>query len=128
MRPRTPTPLSILLTMFAGGFTALACAGIGNADPTPSLYGTWTSSDGTSNKVFDEDGRCKGFFYDDGKPLDIGGPMSCQLSSKPTSSGRYQLNVTQGPNEATYLVEFNGDDAATVYTRSGSKLYQLERF
>lgn len=99
-------------------------------DSGASLYGTWTSSDGTSTKSFSEDGRCRGFFYvsSTGKQLDIGGPMSCQLSSSPDSSGRYKLLVTQGPNEATYLVEFDGSDAATVFTKSGKQLYQLSRF
>ncbi|MEZ0340101.1 hypothetical protein ACAG25_08985 [Mycobacterium sp. pV006] len=95
-----------------------------------SLYGAWEPSDGTSTKTFNEDGRCRGFYYvsSTGEPLDIGGAMTCQLSSKPDSSGRYRLSVTQGPNSATYLVEFNGADAATVYSKSGKQLYQLSRF
>lgn len=99
-------------------------------DTGSSLYGSWTPSDGTSTKIFNESGSCRGFYYvsSTGKPLDIGGPMTCQLSSSADSSGRYKLLVTQGPNEATYLVEFDGPDAATVYTRSGKELYQLTRF
>jgi len=52
-------------------------------DAGSSLYGTWTPSDGTSAKSFNEDGSCRGFFYVSrtGKPLDIGGAMSCQLRS-----------------------------------------------
>lgn len=96
---------------------------------TGSLFGSWESSDGT-DKTFGSNGSCKGFFYDSstGKPLDIGGPSSCELSSSQDDTGRYRLKVTQGPNRGTYLVEFHGDDTATVYTKSGTELYRLTRF
>ncbi|WP_179476133.1 hypothetical protein [Mycolicibacterium vinylchloridicum] len=93
-----------------------------------SLVGTWESSDNTGTKSFSSDGRCDGFFYNSGKPLDIGGPMECALASKPDSAGRYKLVVTQGPNKATYSVQFSGDDAATVYAKDGTRLYDLTRF
>lgn len=105
--------------------------GTGGADGkghTPSLAGTWTASDGSSAKVFSEDGSCENAYYNDGKPLDIGGPMSCHLSSAADSNGRYKLMVTQGPNRATYLVEFRGDDAADVLEPNGTLLYSLKRF
>ena len=89
--------------------------------------GTWTSSD-RETKVFRENGACEGAFYLEGKPLDIGGPMTCALSSKPDSSGRYQLMVRQSPNQATYLVEFKSSDEASVYTKSGQLLYTITRF
>jgi hypothetical protein len=54
--------------------------------------------------------------------------MTCQLSSKADSSGRYQLMVRQSPNRATYLIEFNGSDQASVYTKSGQLLYTMTRF
>ena len=96
----------------------------------PSLFGSWTPSDGTSVKTFGEGGGCRGFFYvsSTGKPLDIGGPSTCQLSSQPDESGRFKLFVTQGPNEATYFVEFSGTDAATVFAKNGKELYSLSRF
>ncbi|MCB0927532.1 MAG: hypothetical protein U0R77_03625 [Mycolicibacterium insubricum] len=96
---------------------------------TGSLVGSWTSSDG-EDKVFGSNGACQNFFYDSstGKALDIGGPSSCRLSSSQDSSGRYTLKVVQGGNRGTYLVEFHGDDAATVYTKSGTELYRLTRF
>ena len=109
-----------------------ACGGIdgfsAGADPAPSLVGTWTPSDGTAEKIFTADGPCQNAFYSNGKPLDIGGPSSCQLSSSKDSDGRYKLLVTQGPNRATYLVEFHGTDSASVYTSKGAALYDLTRF
>ena len=119
----------ILLAASSATSVLGACAA--GAEPTPpSLVGQWTPSDGTNLKVVGDTGVCKGFFYDSstGKPLDIGGPMSCSLSSKMDSDGRYRLAVTQGPNSATYLVRFDTADHATVYTKSGTKLYGLERF
>ncbi|OJZ64190.1 hypothetical protein [Mycolicibacterium diernhoferi] len=96
----------------------------------PILFGSWTPSDGTSVKTFSEGGGCRGFFYasSTGKPLDIGGPSTCQLSSQPDESGRFKLFVTQGPNEASYFVEFSGADAATVFAKNGKELYSLSRF
>ncbi|TDO15165.1 hypothetical protein EV580_3307 [Mycobacterium sp. BK086] len=121
----------------AGSATAPDAGTSGGAsapDPTSaasgggSLFGTWESSDNTGTKRFNSDGRCDGFFYNGGKPLDIGGPMECAISSKPDSAGRYKLVVTQGPNKATYSVQFSGDDAATVYAKDGTRLYDLTRF
>ena len=98
------------------------------ADSGPrSIAGTWTASDGETI-TFSDDGPCEDAFYSDGKPLDIGGPMTCHLSSKPDSSGRYQLIVRQSPNKMTYLVEFTGDDTASVYTRTGELIYTMTRF
>lgn len=135
MMSRKPTGL--LASALAGCAIAVAgCAGLptevtgdsGSAEQVPSLVGTWSPSDGTSEKTLDAGGNCRGFFYNSGKPLDIGGPMSCQLSSAPDSSGRYRLLVTQGGNRATYLVEFDGADAASVYSKNGAFLYALTRF
>ncbi|MGV0791158.1 hypothetical protein [Mycolicibacterium sp. XJ1819] len=92
-----------------------------------SISGTWTTSDGETI-TFSDDGPCEDAFYASGKPLDIGGPMTCHLSSNPDSSGRYQLIVRQEPNKATYLVEFTGADTASVYTRKGELIYTMTRF
>jgi hypothetical protein len=92
-----------------------------------SIAGTWTASDGETI-TFSDDGPCENAFYSDGKPLDIGGPMTCHLSSKPDSSGRYQLIVRQSPNKMTYLVEFTGDDTASLYTKNGELIYTMTRF
>lgn len=113
------------------GLLSLVAVGCGATnDEKPSLLGTWTSSDGTSEKTFGEGdlGNCSGFYYNRGKPLDTGGPMTCQLSAEPDDSGRYQLLVTQTGNRATYLVEFSGSDEAIVYTKGGDLLYSLTRF
>lgn len=94
-----------------------------------AIVGTWTASDGTGTKTFNSDGgSCDGFFYSNGEPLDIGGPMTCSISSKPDAQGRYTLVVTQSPNRASYRVEFTDTDHASVFDASGSKLYELERF
>ncbi|MCX2934992.1 hypothetical protein ORI20_32540 [Mycobacterium sp. CVI_P3] len=102
--------------------------GEGSSDGDPhSLVGIWSSSDGTADKTFADDGLCDGFYYSHGEPLDIGGPMFCQLSTQPDSAGRYKLIVSQSPNRSTYLVEFHGGDSASVYTTTGSLLYELTR-
>jgi hypothetical protein len=98
-----------------------------NASPPGSIAGTWTTSDG-ERITFSDDGPCENAFYSNGKPLDIGGSMSCHLSNKPDSSGRYQLIVRQGGNRMTYLVEFSGDDSASVYTKNGELIYTMTRF
>ncbi|MGW6619710.1 hypothetical protein ACWF99_00685 [Nocardia sp. NPDC055002] len=94
-----------------------------------AMAGTWTASDGTGTKTFNSDGgRCDGFFYNNGEPLDIGGPMTCSISSKADTEGRYTLIVTQSPNRAKYLVEFTDAEHASVFDASGTELYDLERF
>ncbi|MGW5924219.1 hypothetical protein ACWFPY_34945 [Nocardia fluminea] len=96
---------------------------------TEAMAGTWKASDGTGTKTFGSDGgRCDGFFYSNGEPLDIGGPMTCTISSKPDAKGLYTLIVTQGPNRAEYLVEFTDPEHATVFDSSGTELYDLEGF
>jgi hypothetical protein len=104
-----------------------ALGGPAEADAS-TVVGNWTASDGTGNKSFSSDGQCDGVFYDQGKPLDIGGPMSCALSEKPDSNGLYTLRVTQSMNKATYKLRFDSTDHATVFDSAGRKLYELERF
>jgi hypothetical protein len=104
-----------------------ALGGPAEADAT-TVVGNWTASDGTGNKSFSSSGQCDGVFYDQGKPLDIGGPMSCALSEKPDSNGLYTLRVTQSMNKATYKLRFDSTDHATVFDSAGRKLYELERF
>ncbi|WP_344846152.1 hypothetical protein [Kribbella ginsengisoli] len=104
-----------------------AFGGPAQADAS-TVVGNWTASDGTGSKSFSADGQCDGVFYDQGKPLDIGGPMSCVLSEKPDSNGLYTLRVTQSMNKATYKLRFDSKDHATVFDSAGRKLYELERF
>ncbi|MFC9352887.1 hypothetical protein [Arthrobacter sp. NPDC057013] len=101
--------------------TLTGCSG------APELTGHWSADDGTGTKVINDAGACRGMFYSGGKPLDIGGGMSCSLSDKKGSNGHYSLVVTQPPNEASYQVEFNGNDSATVYDGSGARLYSMKR-
>lgn len=104
-----------------------ASMGLAGCGSTPELTGNWSPDDGTGTKVINETGACRGMFYSGGKPLDIGGGMSCSLSDKKGSNDRYSLVVSQPPNEASYEVEFNGNDSATVYDMSGARLYSIER-
>ncbi|MEV6713447.1 hypothetical protein AB0M48_15575 [Lentzea sp. NPDC051208] len=99
------------------------------ADVSQTAVGTWTASDGTGTKTFGGNGaQCEGFYYHQGKPLDIGGPMSCSLSSAPDSENRYSLIVKQGSNQATFKISFDKADHAVVYGSNGAKLYELNRF
>ncbi|SUA44946.1 Uncharacterised protein [Nocardia africana] len=93
-----------------------------------TLEGTWTASDGSGEKVFRGSGQqCRGFFYSDSKPLDIGGPMECDLSQKPDAQQQYTLLVTQSENHGRYKIKFEDRDHASVYDLSGTQLYQLAR-
>ncbi|UXA19088.1 hypothetical protein [Mycobacterium sp. SMC-4] len=96
-------------------------------DGPKSLVGIWSSSDGTADKRLADNGLCEGFYYSNGRQLDIGGPMTCQLSDQPDSAGRYTLIVSQSPNRSSYLVEFNGNNTVSVYSKSGDLLYTLTR-
>ncbi|MEU0162242.1 hypothetical protein ABZ154_26255 [Streptomyces sp. NPDC006261] len=98
-----------------------------DATGSPPLAGSWTSSDDTGIKTFGDDGQCTGFYYNNGKPLDIGGPMRCSLSTQPDEAGQHTLTVVQSPNEAAYKVRFDGTDHALVYSSTGRKLYELNR-
>jgi hypothetical protein len=113
--------LRLILAMVSMSLFLSACGG------PPSLVGNWRADDGSGTKVIMENGRCSGMFYSHGEPLDIGGPMSCSMSSKKSGNGRYSLVVTQPPNQATFSIEFDGDDKATVYDSAGNRLYTMTR-
>lgn len=78
-------------------------------------------------KVISSNGFGSGMYYFRGEPLDIGGPMTCSLSSKKGSDGRYALVVTQSMNQQTLKVSFNGNDEATIYDSSGDRLFTMTR-
>jgi hypothetical protein len=99
----------------------------GSTDGPAALAGSWHASDGSGTKTFNTNGACDGFYYNNGKPLDIGGPMSCTIDSSPGADGRYTLTVKQPPNQDTYKVRFDSDDHAVVYTADGEKLYEMSR-
>ncbi|MET9227280.1 hypothetical protein [Lentzea sp. NPDC003310] len=101
----------------------------GGTDVTQTAVGTWTASDGTGTKTFGGNGaQCEGFYYHQGKPLDIGGPMTCTLSTAPDDQNRHSLLVKQGPNQATFKIAFDRADHAVVYGANGAQLYELTRF
>ncbi|WP_278262223.1 hypothetical protein [Nocardia sp. AG03] len=118
-----------LLAFFADRLLGTTTSSDQTAGGPAAIAGTWTASDGSGTKTFGSDGgQCDGFYYSNGVPLDIGGPMTCTISSKPDTDGRYTLVVTQSPNRARYSVEFTDAEHATVFDSSGVALYDLERF
>lgn len=108
----------------AAVFSLAACSG---SSGPPDMTGSWTPSDGSGVKVFQGDtGPCQGIYYSDGKPLDIGGGMTCSLGSNKTN-GRYPLQVDQPPNSETLYISFSGDRHATVYDSAGTQLLTMTR-
>lgn len=98
-------------TRFAGPAASilLALSACGSSG-TPSITGVWEADDGTALKTINADGSCSGMYYNNGKPLDIGGRATCTLSQGQNSSGGYTMIVRQPPNERTYSVKFLDDD------------------
>ena len=121
-----PSPIASHSSAAAGASTPYTPAPSTASGPQ-SLTGAWTTADGLPI-TFTDDGACAGAFYSDGRPLDIGGPSTCQLSSTPDSTGRYKLRVIQGGNRATYSVEFQSAEKASVYDSSGQLAYSITRF
>ena len=110
-----------VLLFVAAVTTLTACGG------TPSIVGNWRADDGTGTKVITSNGACSGMFYNQGEPLDIGGPMSCSMSESKSSNGRYAMVVTQFMNQTTQYIEFDGSDTAKVYDSAGNLLFTLTR-
>ncbi|MET0930600.1 MAG: hypothetical protein ABWX74_13855 [Aeromicrobium sp.] len=106
------------------GMAGLMLAGCSESSPT--IAGTWSASDGTETKTIGEDGQCTGMYYNGTEPLDIGGGMLCMLSEAETD-GYYTLVVRQPPNQASYRVQFDGDDAMTLLTSGGGEIVTLTR-
>lgn len=119
--------LIVVVAILAAGVFAYNKVFNGSTTGPEALAGSWHASDGSGTKTFNTSGACDGFYYNNGKLLDIGGPMSCTIDSGPGTDGRYTLAVKQPPNEDTYKVEFDTDDHAIVYTDSGEKLYEMSR-
>lgn len=114
-------------SLAAAGLITMAAALAGCGAAAPTLTGNWTPDDGTKTKVISDTGACRGMYYAAGKPLDIGGGMSCSLSEKKGSNGRHSLVVSQPPNETTFQVEFDGKDTAVVYDGSGTRIFSMKR-
>ena len=123
--PLVAIVVSIAVLVVAGWLVATALSKPGISNQT--MVGTWASSDGTGTKIFTGEGSCKGFYYANGVPLDIGGPMTCALSSKADAQGFYALTVNQAPNQSSYRVQFDSVDHAVVYSSKGQRLYELNR-
>lgn len=122
----------VLVPLVVAAFLLVRAVTGDSGSPAPgstAVVGEWTASDGTGTKLFTESGgRCEGFYYSNGEPLDIGGPMTCSISSRADAQGRYTLEVTQSMNEARYLIEFTDSEHAAVYEPDGTLLYELRRF
>lgn len=93
---------------------------------TPELTGVWRGDDGTGLKTVSADGSCSGMYYNNGKPLDIGGGMTCTLGEK-DQDGDYILVVRQPPNQRSYHVQFEGSDTAILLEDSGDVVVTLTR-
>lgn len=96
----------------------------GDTVDSDAIVGVWSPSDDSGLKIIDGNGACSGMYYNNGSPLDIGGPMSCALGSQQSSDGSYLLVVTQAPNQASYPVLFAGD-SFTLY--SGNQVITMTR-
>jgi hypothetical protein len=118
--------VAVVLLVWIGSKVIGGTSGTTGADST-AIVGTWTASDGTGIKTMGSNNQCAGFYYANGTPLDIGGPMSCAISSKPDAQNRYSLTVTQSPNKNTYKIQFDTVDQATVYSSTGQRLYAITR-
>ena len=103
---------------------APAPAPAGDTVDSDAIVGVWSPSDNSGLKIIDDSGACSGMYYNNGTPLDIGGPMSCALGSQQRSDGSYLLVVTQAPNQASYPILFDGD-SFTLY--SGSQAITMTR-
>lgn len=110
------------------GFAALAlsaalsaCGGSGG-----NIVGNWKASDGSGTKVITADGACTGMYYYKGRPLDIGGPMSCSFSEKAGSDGSHTMVVQQPPNSTTLHLRFIDADTVEVSSK-GSTLFTMTR-
>lgn len=93
---------------------APAPASGGDSVEASAIIGVWSASDGSGTKVIDGSGQCSGMYWNNGSPLDIGGPMRCALGSQQASDGSYTLVVQQPPNQASYPVTFHGNSFTLV--------------
>jgi len=98
------------------GTTDDADSGTSGGDPSApvptTVVGVWIAPDG-STAFINPDGSCVGMYYNNGQPLDIGGPSTCAYSGS-------TLVVSQPPNRASYKVSF-GPGSVTI-TSSGTNV------
>ncbi|MDT0400705.1 MULTISPECIES: hypothetical protein [Streptomyces] len=118
--------LAALLAVVAGYLNASPNDSDGTQDGPSKLSGNWATASGDV-QTYNTNGTCTGFYYTQGRFLDIGGPMQCTISSTKNDSDRYTLSVVQSPNQNSYELKFTGDDKASVYSPSGQFLYEITR-
>lgn len=100
----------------------------GGCSSGPSIVGVWEGSDGTPLKIIDESGLCEGMYYNQGEPLDIGGPMTCALGSDADDSGYYTLVVLKDPTQPpTPLTSLTDSETAVLMDSGGTEIVTLER-
>lgn len=110
----------------AAGTALIIAVLTGCAGGPPNITGMWAPDDDSGVKTISSNGTCAGMYYNNGQPLDIGGGMTCTLSETATN-GFYTLVVRQPPNEITYRVSFDGDDAMTLHNGAGQPIVTLTR-
>jgi hypothetical protein len=88
--------------VFAGIAVVAATLSLAGCSGSQTAVGVWTTPDGSS-AFMNDDGGCSGMYFNNGEPLDIGGPMTCAYQDG-------VLVVSQPPNQVTYSVSFDGDN------------------
>lgn len=111
------------VTLAAGSLVLLAALSACGSDD--DIVGVWEPDDGTGAKTINGDGSCSGMFYNSGRPLDIGGPMTCSLSAE-ESGGLHTLVVRQEPNQQELGIEFVDADTVEVYEGT-TRLFTMKR-
>ena len=89
---------------------------VGCSGSSQGVVGNWTAPDGSSSYIADN-GQCSGMYWQNGQPLDIGGPETCSYSGS-------TLIVEQPPNKITYSVKLSGD---TMTLTQGSQTLTFKR-
>ena len=117
--PRTTPTLTRVRPARLAGFVAavaLSLVALTGCSGSGGVVGVWIAPDGSSAFI-NEDGSCSGMYYNNGQPLDIGGPMTCAYSGS-------TLVVSQPPNQISYSVDFSGD---TMTLTSGGTTVTFQR-
>ena len=111
-------------TVLIVGALLVSGCGMATAD---DIVGNWSASDGTGAKIVTANGACQSMYYNGGKPLDIGGGMTCSFSKNKDSAGFHSLIVSQPPNQSTLKLKFINSDSVEVHDGSGRTLFTMTR-
>jgi hypothetical protein len=127
-RVRTaPRPAAVLRRGARFGVGVVLVVVLGACGGTDDdIVGVWQPDDGSAPKMINGDGSCSAMYYNDGVPLDIGGPMTCSFSEKTDSAGAHTMLVQQPPNHETLQVMFTDADTAEV-SQGGQLLFTMRR-